>query len=119
MNNRQQGHAHLAVAIMCLLSLAAGFLFNKSHANYLPMRSQLTMDNTTFIDTPKYQYFYKAYADIYQWERAKDTLDFLLQDFGKSLSVDQSALYKSMFIRQINKIVFQVDSIKIPQPKNK
>jgi hypothetical protein len=73
----------------------------------------------TFLDTPKYQYFYHAYADIYQWERAKDTLDFLLADFGKSLSVDQSKLYQSMFIRQINKIRFQVDSVKIPQPKSR
>ncbi len=84
----------------------------------VPMKNNAPM-GSTIVDTPKYQYFYHAYADINQWERAKDTLDFLLADFGKSLSVDQSALYKSMFIRQINKIRFQVDSVKIPQPKSK
>ncbi len=95
-------------------------LFSLLAFKNIPVKnSEVPLMKNTFLDTPKYQYFYKAYADIYQWERAKDTLDFLLQDFGKSLSVDQSALYKSMFIRQINKIVFQVDSIKIPQPKSK
>lgn len=61
----------------------------------------------------EYRYFYKAQIGIPEWSRSTDTLQLLLQNFGRSLSVDQAEQYRALFIRQINKIQFSVDSVKV------
>lgn len=69
------------------------------------------------IDTPRYSYFLKASIDINQWERAKDTIVGVMGGYGRRYYPEEAETYRNMLYRQIAKLNFTLDSIRIDKPK--
>lgn len=99
------------------LSLFAveGWSLSRTHGDFfgIPPKEEVYQDTTP----PKYQYFYKAQIGIAEWNMAADTLDKILPHIGESMTVDQANYYKQLFVRQLRKLQFSVDSIKLEKPK--
>jgi len=69
----------------------------------------------SFIDTPKYTYVYVIKTTPYEWQRSMDTLQMVLNEMGRSMSVDESNTYKNAAYRQVGRLANRIilDSVKV------
>jgi len=69
----------------------------------------------SYIDTPKYNYFYVIRISPYEWKGNTDTLSMVINEIGKVKSVDDAEAYKNIAYRQLQKFIQKItlDSVKI------
>lgn len=64
---------------------------------------------------PKYRYFLRHETEINEYVPAIDTVNFVLQQMGKSMSVDQADQYRNLVTRNMQRLIGKVirDSVLI------
>lgn len=57
---------------------------------------------------PKYRYFLRHETEIDEYVPAIDTVNFVLQQMGKSMTVDQADQYRNLVTRNMQRLVGKV-----------
>jgi hypothetical protein len=68
---------------------------------------------------PQKQYFVVMRVPTNDWIRVIDTTNLIMNNFGKSLSVDAADAYRTVMARQLNRLAqtITIDSVEISKPK--
>lgn len=99
----------ISIAYACVSLLLLGFISKQKEGN-VPR---------AMIDTPaKYSYIYVIKTTPLEWQRSMDTLQIVLNEMGRSMSVDEANTYRNAAFRQLGRLSGRItlDSIKIKKP---
>lgn len=104
---------------LIIAASSAFLLFGQNTKSMLPINTDFgeIVDARKYLDTPRYQYFYKATVGIVEWQRSADTMNYVLNLLGETLTVPQAREYKALFYRNFSKLQFSLDSIRLPEPQ--